>query len=184
MLDSPLDLHQTFSGHFHTFQLQKTNKVNLSDVLALSQVTDILTDADVLLDFLLHRMIPPQIEPILVLLYVHSMKPSFSKGTRFSPLLFILAGEGALRPPFSFRLGEKKTVAPRQKKSRFGANPPVQPADLAAAQIPGCYPATDALTQHPRRAFRFATRSCRSRRLRCALTPGGESKGEGRSPPL
>jgi hypothetical protein len=40
---------------------------------------------------------------------VHSAKKGFRRFT----------AKETLRPPFSFRLGEKKTVAPRQKKSRF-----------------------------------------------------------------
>ena len=88
--------------------------------------------------------------------------------------------------PHSFSSCEKECAAPGTRKSRLWCKSPVHPADLAAAQIPGCYSATEVPPQHPRRAFRSATRSCRSRNSgRFALYPRvGNPKGRAAARPF
>ena len=86
------------------------------------------------------------------------------------------ARQGAFEPPFSFRLGEKKTAVHGQKKSRL-VQTCTKCLSIAVCTSVSLYPARQALTHHPRRAL------CAHAVLTVALSisPGGVSKGEGRS---
>ena len=97
--------------------------------------------------------------------FYHSKKCCIPQGKfRFCDLpaadfVPLLAQRGVLEPPFSFRLGEKKTAVHGQKKSRL-VQTYTKCLSVSACISVSLYPAIQALTQQPSRAFRFAKRSC------------------------
>jgi len=86
------------------------------------------------------------------------------------------ARQGSFEPPFSFRLGEKKMAVHGQKKSRL-VQTCTKCLSIAVCTSVSLYPATDALTLHPRRALRAHAVLT----VALSTSPGGVSKGEGRS---
>ena len=58
MLRTTLNLYQAFAGHVATINLEYANKIRLTQLLSLTDFSDILTNTKILLDFLFHTNTP------------------------------------------------------------------------------------------------------------------------------
>ncbi len=58
VLRASLDLHETFSCHIASFDLQQPHQIGLSKTPLLADSANILTDAQILFDLLLHPATP------------------------------------------------------------------------------------------------------------------------------
>ena len=58
MLRTALDLYQALTGHITTVDLKHADKIRLPKLLRLADFPDILTYAEILLDFLFHINTP------------------------------------------------------------------------------------------------------------------------------
>ena len=98
--------------------------------------------------------------------FLISMKNTVSESTPHGVDFFCRCAAGRraavphrTAPHILFRLGEKERAAPGTRKSRL-VQTCTKCLSIAVCTSVSLYPARQALTHHPRRAFRFAARSC------------------------